>query len=176
MNSGRQARFLGLLETHQGAIRKVAALYGRNRADREDLFQEIALQLWRSFDSFRGDSAFSTFLYRVALNTALLRARGAQRRPRIDADAALEEVESPAGRGGEAEVERLYAAIRELQAIDRAIVLLVLEERSHEEIAAVTGLTAGNVSVRLSRCKERLRRLLGTTESAHGGSPCSTRR
>jgi RNA polymerase sigma-70 factor (ECF subfamily) len=169
----RQARFLDLVEAHQRAIRIVAALYARDRADREDLFQEIALQLWRSFDSYRGEAAFSTYLYRVALNTALLRVRGAGRRPRIDAGAAVEEVESRAEAAVDEDVERLYAAIRELGPLDRAI---VLEERSNEEIAAVTGLTAGNVSVRRSRCKERLRRFLGTTESAAGGTPCSTTR
>ncbi|MBL8861176.1 MAG: sigma-70 family RNA polymerase sigma factor [Planctomycetes bacterium] len=175
-DSQRHARFLDLVEAHQGAIRKVAALYARDRADREDLFQEIVLQLWHSFETFRGESSFSSFLYRVALNTALLRVRQAERRPRIDARAALAEVESPTKTGHDDEVERLYAAIRALESLDRALVLLVLEELSHAEIAAVTGLTVGNVSVRLSRCKERLRRLLGATGSVPGGTACSTKR
>lgn len=167
----RQARFVELVRVHQGAIRKVAALYARDRADREDLFQEIALQLWRSFEGFRGESAFSTFLYRVALNTALMRIRSAQRRPEAGAAAAEREAAAPASSRDEEEVERLYAAIRELAPIDRAIVMLVLEERSHEEIAAVTGLTTGNVGVRLSRGKARLRRLLGAADPAEEAMP-----
>ena len=91
----RQARFVDLVHAHQGAIRKVAALYARDSADREDLFQEIVLQLWRSFESFRGDAAFSTFLYRVALNTALMRLRRSYRRPEIEAGRALDDLPAP---------------------------------------------------------------------------------
>jgi RNA polymerase sigma-70 factor, ECF subfamily len=173
----RQARFVDLVHAHQGAIRKVAALYARDAADREDLFQEVVLQLWRSFDSFRGDAAFSTFLYRVALNTALMRLRRAYRRPDVEAGRALDEVPAAAPAPGhdDDDVERLYAAIRRLAALDRAIVLLVLEERSYEEIAAVTGLTRGNVSVRIVRIKERLRRLMGVAENGKDAKPCSTR-
>jgi len=173
----RQARFVDLVHAHQGAIRKVAALYARDPADREDLFQEIVLQLWRSFESFRGDAAFSTFLYRVALNTALMRLRRAYRRPEIEAGRALDDlpVPVPAPERGDEEVERLYAAIRQLGPLDRAIVLLVLEERSYEEIAAVTGLTRGNVSVRIVRIRERLRRLMGVAENGKDARPCSTR-
>lgn len=170
-DAGRQARFVELVRVHQGAIQKIAALYARDRADRDDLFQEIALQLWRSFGGFRGESSFSTFLYRVALNTALMRIRGAQRRPKFDDSEVVRNAESPASPRDDEEVERLYAAIRELAPIDRAIVLLVLEERSHEEIAAVTGLTTGNVGVRLSRSKARLRRLLGAADPAQEAMP-----
>ena len=170
----RQARFVDLVATHQGALRKVAALYAHDAADREDLLQEIALQLWRCFDSFRGEAAFSTFLYRVALNTALIRLRGSYRRPRIAPDRAVEELAAPAPTRDDEEVERLYAAIRQLGPVDRAILLLVLEGRSYDEIAAVTGLSAVNVGVRLSRGKERLRRLLGAGPAARKGTPCST--
>lgn len=161
---GRQARFLEVIEAHQGVIRKVAALYARDPADREDLFQEIIVQLWQSFDRFRGDSAFSTFLYRVALNTALMRLRRAYRRPAEDASRPVDDFAAPDTRrhGNDEDVERLYGAIRQLGPIDRAIVMLVLEERSYEEIASVTGLTAGNVSVRLVRAKDRLRQLMGS--------------
>jgi len=167
----RQARFVDLVRVHQGAIRKVAALYARDRADREDLFQEIALQLWRSFEGFRGEAAFSTFLYRVALNTALMRLRSTRRRPEVDAAAAVRDAASPAISRDDEEVERLYAAIRELAPIDRAIVMLVLEERSHDEIASVTGLSTGNVGVRLSRSRVRLRRLLEAEGFVKGMTP-----
>jgi RNA polymerase sigma-70 factor (ECF subfamily) len=157
----RQAHFLDLVQAHQGVIRKVAALYARDRADREDLFQEILVQLWTSFGTFRGDAAFSTFLYRVALNTALMRLRRAYRQPAVDAARVIDDIAAPEARRHDEDIERLYGAIRQLGPIDRAIVLLVLEERSYEEIASVTGLSAGNVSVRLVRAKERLRRLMG---------------
>lgn len=172
----QQARFVELARAHQGAIRKVAALYARDPADREDLFQEILLQLWRSFDSFRGDAAFSTFLYRVALNTALMRLRRSYRRPEVEAGRALDELPAPAPASGhDDDVERLYAAIRQLPTLDRAIVLLVLDERGHDEIAAVTGLTRGHVGVRVVRIKERLRRLMGVAANGKDAKPCSTR-
>lgn len=175
----RHRRFLERVEPHRGAIRKVAALYARDTAEREDLFQEILLQLWRSFDAFRGDSAFSTFLYRVALNTALLRVRRACSRPALETGRTLDDLAGVPAREREerdADVERLYAAIRRLAPLDRAVVLLVLEERSHEEIAAVTGLSVGTVSVRLFRAKARLRVLLNDGESAQEGASCSTTR
>jgi RNA polymerase sigma-70 factor (ECF subfamily) len=162
----RQARFVALVQTHQGVIRKVAALYARDWADREDLFQEIVVQLWQSFDRFRGEAAFSTFLYRVALNTALMRLRRAYRQPAVDASRSADDLATPERRGHDDDVEHLYAAIRLLGPIDRAVVMLVLEERSYEEIASVTGLTAGNVSVRLVRAKDRLRRLMGGRAAA----------
>lgn len=170
----RQARFVTLVEAHQGAIRKIAAIYAHDRQDREDLLQEIALQLWRSFDSFRGEAAFSTFLYRVALNTALMHQRRSPRRT-SGVEAKDEDAVSPAVTRDDEDVERLYAAIRELGAIDRTIVLLVLEGRSYGEIATVTGLTEGNVGVRLLRSKERLSRLLGKGSNLPKGNPCSTK-
>lgn len=174
MDPERQARFLTLVEAHQGAIHKIAAVYAHDRQDREDLLQEIALQLWRSFDSFRGEAAFSTFLFRVALNTALMHQRRSPRRgSRVEVGG--EEVTSPAATRDDEDVERLYSAIRELGALDRTIVLLVLEGRSYSEIAAITGLKEGNVGVRLVRSKERLSRLLGEGSNTPKGRPCSTK-
>jgi len=171
----RQDRFVDLVAAHQGAIRKVAAVYARDPGDREDLVQEIALQLWRSFDRFRGDAAFSTFLYRVALNTALMRVRRSRRRPEVAAGDLVEDVAARTQTRDEEDVERLYGAIRRLGEIDRAIVLLVLEERSHDEIAAVTGLSVGAVGVRMVRCKDKLRRLLGVGGGTREDAACSTR-
>lgn len=174
----RQACFVDLLHARQGVVRKVAALYAVDRAEREDLLQEIALALWRSFETYRGEAAFSTFLYRVALNTALMRVRRRYRRPEgqleRDRASAVEQVAAPEPTRDEEQVERLYAAIRELAPLDRAIVMLVLDERSYAEIAEVTGLSAGNVSVRLVRAKERLRKRLGAARAEEGES-CSTK-
>lgn len=162
----RQDRFLELVRPHHGALRKVAALYAHDAGDREDLLAEITLQLWSSFERFRGEAAFSTFLYRVALNTALLWARRAASGPRLDASVAVEQLGDDERSGADDEdVRRLYAAIRELKPIDRALVLLALEERSHGEIAEVTGLSTENVGVRLSRSRARLRQSMGRVHS-----------
>jgi RNA polymerase sigma-70 factor (ECF subfamily) len=155
-----EAHFLAAIEASQGALRRIARVYASDPAEREDLFQEILLALWRARSGFRGEATFSTYLYRVALNTALLGRRRAGRRPttiEVEAEPSAPE----AARTCESdEVEQLYRAIRALEPLDRALVLLALEERNHAEIADVTGLSVGNVAVRLSRCRERLRERL----------------
>ena len=170
----RQTRFLDLVHAHQGVLRRIAALYARAPGDRQDLVQDMTLALWRSFDSFRGESAFSTFLYRVALNTAVTRVRRAGRRPVIDGERPVEDVPARTDERDDEEIERLYAAIRQLGPVDRAITLMVLDERGREEIAQVTGLSAANVRVRLARARERLRKALGAGAASTEGARCST--
>jgi RNA polymerase sigma-70 factor (ECF subfamily) len=153
----RQAAFLELIEQHGGILHRVRSLYAVDPEDGKDLVQEILMQLWRSFPSFRGEAAFSTWMYRVALNTALLRRRTARARAREEADpetlaAVAAEPDQP-----NPDVATLYRCIRELPPLDRAIVLLHLEGQSYEEIAGTTGLSRGNVGVRLVRIKGRLR-------------------
>ncbi|MCK6448298.1 MAG: sigma-70 family RNA polymerase sigma factor [Planctomycetes bacterium] len=168
-----QERFLELLDAHQRVITRVARLYARDSAEREDLEQEIALAAWRSFEHYRGAAAFSTYLYRVALNTALMRVRKRYREPARADELDVERVPARAASHGAEDVERLHAAIRELSPLDRGLVLMVLDDRSHAEIAAVTGLSVGNVGVRLVRARARLRARLGTVEQEDRS--CSTK-
>ncbi|MCB1128296.1 MAG: RNA polymerase sigma factor [Verrucomicrobiae bacterium] len=160
-NETDRGKFLALIEQHQGILHRVCAVYARREVDRQDLFQDMLLQVWRSYPSFRGESAPSTWMYRVALNTALLQQRSARRRPDLthggDDRIASSSVE-PKCPGDASEL--LHACIRELPTLDRALILLHLEERSYEEIAGITGLTRTNVSVRLVRIKAKLRRTL----------------
>lgn len=166
-------RFLELLGEHHRVVAKVARLYSRDSVDREDLQQEIALAAWRSFERFRGDSSFSTYLYRVALNTALMRVRRRHREPVRSPDADVERMPARGSTHDVEDNELLYAAIRELSPLDRALVLMVLDDQSHAEIAAVTGLSVGNVGVRLVRARERLRARLGMTSKE--SAACSTK-
>jgi RNA polymerase sigma-70 factor (ECF subfamily) len=153
--------FVDLAYEHQGILHRICAIYASSREDREDLYQDILLQSWRSFASFNGRSKFSTWLYRVALNTALLyRRRDAARREvtfesgdKVEAAVDQRYVHSP-------DVELLYHCIHELPPLNRAIAILYLERHTHEEIAEITGLSRGTVSVRIVRIKERLRELL----------------
>ncbi|WP_116125893.1 RNA polymerase sigma factor [Lewinella sp. IMCC34183] len=150
--------FLELLDHHGGILLKVARLYADTTADRDDLVQEMTYQLWKSFPTFRGDSRISSWMYRVALNTALGRFR--RREPRI---AFLDSVPEPAAPSGPPENEarrRLFAAIRQLDRADRALVALYLEDLSHEEIGGILGLTANHVGVKLHRTKTKLKTLL----------------
>ena len=151
-------RFVELIEEHQGILHRICSVYAHHAQDRQDLFQDMVLQLWRSFASFREQSSFTTWMYRVALNTALLQRRKASRRPDLTGGSEAEITAVPvAAAAPNNSVELLRACIRELPTLDRAIVLLHLEERSYDEIVEIPGLSRSNVSVRLVRLKERLR-------------------
>lgn len=158
----RKSRFLELVEQNQDIIHKICGLYSVNTDDRKDLSQEIVYQLWRSYKSFKGDSKFSTWMYKVALNTAFLNLRRSRSRVHIES---LKEhhAEIPDGiidQDKQGTISRLYEAINQLAKFDRAIVLLYLEQFSYKEIAEVTGISEANVSVRLVRIKKKLKELL----------------
>jgi RNA polymerase sigma-70 factor (ECF subfamily) len=146
--------FLAQIAAHQKILYKVAYLYGRTEADRQDLVQEIIVQLWRSAATFDGRSALSTWIYRVALNVAISERREAGRRPR--AEVPLDEVllVAPPDEGAAGVMAQLVARLGEL---DRALVLLHLEGHAHEAIAGILGLSVSNVGTKLSRIKQRLR-------------------
>jgi RNA polymerase sigma-70 factor, ECF subfamily len=153
--------FVDLACEHQGILHRICSIYASSNEDHEDLYQEILLQGLRSFASFQGQSKFSTWLYRVALNTALVYRRRDKARRRVSFET-VDDVDGSTnrGHGQSGDVELLYHCIQQLPRLDRAIVLLHLERHSYEEIAEITGLSRGNVSVRLVRIKQRLRQLL----------------
>ena len=172
-DGARPGDFADLVRAHEGIIRRIARAYGDTREEREDLAQEICLQLWRARASFGGRAKASTWVYSVALNTAVSVVRRRARRPRTEP--LPESLDAPAGARDErsGEVEMLYAAIRRLGEAERAVVLLWLEERSYGEIAEVLGLTVSNVSVRLVRVKEKLKALVGAMERGRSGETWS---
>lgn len=151
--------FLGHLEKSQAFLHKICLAYSNTVDKREDLYQEIILQLWRSYPTFKSDAKFSTWAYRVALNTAL----SLTRKPRFFS---LPENTPEQSYSQEEELEMdeqlkvLYQAIQQLKKVDRAIVLLWLDEFKYEEIAEMTGISKKNVSVRLVRAKEELTKII----------------
>jgi RNA polymerase sigma-70 factor (ECF subfamily) len=157
------ALFLRRVEKHQSIIHKVCFMYGRQPADREDLAQEILLQLWKSFASFDGRSVFSTWMYRVALNTAITFRKKLKSLPEGG-----DEAWQPGTQYEEAELsddlKTLYRAIARLTAVEKAIVMQWLDERSYEEIADTMGMSVTNVSVRLVRIRKQLTRLITEAE------------
>ncbi len=154
-----QDDFLQLIQTHQGLLHKVCSLYENNAADREDLFQEIVLQLWKSYNSFRGEAKISTWMYRIALNTALSSIRKNKRRipvsypEMIPYDASDEKPD----RIQEEKIRFLYQAIARLTEVERALVMLYLEEKSYEEMEEIMGISSGTLRVKMNRIKEKLR-------------------
>ncbi|MFM7850731.1 MAG: RNA polymerase sigma factor [Flammeovirgaceae bacterium] len=147
----KEKEFTDLVNKNRGIIYKVIRLYIRHEEDEQDLFQEILFQAWKSLPHFKGDAKFSTWLYRVALNTVLT----FKRRPQVvmpHNDMTTLNVKSNEGRPEE--TEALFIAIRELNEIDRMIITLHLDGYENEEIADISGLTKNNVAVRLHRAKE----------------------
>nr|WKN38465.1 sigma-70 family RNA polymerase sigma factor [Tunicatimonas sp. TK19036] len=155
--------FHGFLNEHTAIIRKVCRLYTDNQADFHDYFQEVVLQLWKSFTSFRGEAKASTWIYRVALNVCLSQLKLKKRRitaTTIDPEAAKHWAHEPYDNTQEEQFQRLYAAIRQLKELDRALILLYLEERSYEEMADILGMGISNVGVRINRIKKQLNQLI----------------
>jgi RNA polymerase sigma factor (sigma-70 family) len=156
---GRQ--FRELLERHRGIVRKVAATYASAAHDRADLAQEIAAQLWRAFPKYDGRRAFSTWMYRIALNVAISSLRSGHQRERHDVplDERLHDTatESCDDTDAAERVRLLYHCIDRLDPLNRALLLLYLEERSQREIADILGLSETNVATKIGRLKVRIR-------------------
>ncbi len=151
--------FLELLHRHQSILNKICFAYCKSQTDREDLQQEIVLQLWKSYPSFQGKSQFSTWMYRVALNTAINRIT----KPAFFSDSshAPDPSHDPeAGYELSEEIQILHRAIAQLRKVDKAIILLWLEELSYKEIADTIGITEKNVSVKIVRVKSRLAEII----------------
>ncbi len=147
-----------MVYNHMGVIYKICTLYA-DKEDREDLKQEIIYQLWKSYPSFRGDSKFQSWMYRVALNTAMLGLRARKMKYTSLSEQAFElPDEQPAGFDNEERIRQIYSHISTLNDLDKSIIFLYLEQCSYEEIAEITGISTKNVSVRLVRIREKLRR------------------
>jgi RNA polymerase sigma-70 factor (ECF subfamily) len=167
-----EALFKSWLVEHGRAVLKVARAYTLTAEDRQDLAQEILLQVWRSLPRFQGRCHASTWCYRVALNTALDWHQKEHRRAgRQRSSARLDDLPAAGDDGpGQAAhretVERLYAAIGRLPRIDAALVMLYLDDLSYRQIAEVLGISEGNVGVKLNRSKKALGELM--KEESHG--------
>lgn len=151
-----QQEVADLLERHKARILMLCRAYAPVRDDLEDCFQEVAVKIWEGYPSFRRDSSEATWIYRVTLNCAINFSRRAGRRPAqvplLDHDIIEETTSDP-------RTERLYALIDRLDPFEKALVLLWLENLPYAEIALIMGMTVKNVSVKLLRVKEKLKKL-----------------
>ena len=158
----QQDEFVQLLNQHQLLIHKVCNLYEQTPSDREDLFQEIVVQLWKAYPKFRGESKFSTWLYRIALNTAI---SGLRKRKNHIASFEPENLPTDIqdeiySQEKELQLDQLYSAIRQLSEIERALVMLYLEDKSYDEMEEILGINQNNLRVKMNRIKEKLRKLI----------------
>lgn len=155
----KEKRFLDLVHQNQGIIHKICYVYYTNTSKREDLYQEITLQLWKSFSSFKGKSQFSTWMYRVALNTAI----NMTKRPAFLSDQAADYepvTDLNLDQDISEEIKLLYRGISMLEKVEKAIILMWLEDKSYQEIAETIGISSKNVSVKLVRIKTKLAEII----------------
>ena len=154
--------FVKQLEENQNIVHKICRLYTNDQDSHNDLFQEITIQLWKAYPKFRGDSKFSTWMYRVALNTAITLYRKSKRRIKtqdfeeVSFKIATEEYD----RTEEQQLSLMYSAVKELNDIDKALVFLYLEDKNYKEISETLGITEVNARVKMNRVKDKIRNIL----------------
>lgn len=153
-----ETEFVTIINQHRGLIFKICHLYARDPDDLQDLFQDIVLQLWRAFPSFRNESLLTTWMYRVALNTAISWFRKEKRKPE-QLKISVAELQLPDIEPGE-EVEILHQAIQHLTQVEKAIIILYLDEKSYQEISDIMGITLSNVGVKINRIKMKLEKIV----------------
>ncbi|MDP9076693.1 MAG: sigma-70 family RNA polymerase sigma factor [Bacteroidota bacterium] len=154
-------QFLKLIAENQGLVFKVCNMYCNGREDREDLFQDIVLQLWRSYPNFKGDAKVSTWMYRIAINNAITRLRKESKREKF---AGLDEPAFNVAADGpnaiNENITQMFEAIKKLTEIERALTMLYMDDCSYREIAEILGLSESNVGFKLNQIKSKLRTLI----------------
>ncbi|WP_299334034.1 RNA polymerase sigma factor [uncultured Psychroserpens sp.] len=162
MDKELEHNFVELLEKHQNIVHKVCRLYTNNQDAHNDLFQEITIQLWKAYPKFRGDAKFSTWMYRVGLNTAITLYRKSKRSIKT------QEFESVSFKiksveyddTEEQQLKLLYKAVHQLNDIEKALVFLYLEDKNYSEISETLGITEVNARVKMNRVKKKLKTIL----------------
>ena len=158
--TNKSTLFISVIDGHKGIIHKIANAYAKNAENKKDLTQEIVLQLWKAFDRYNPQFKYSTWIYKVALNVSLAYYRKENNRVRVfnplqEDIVSLAVPDDPGER--EADFHHLQQFIAELKDLDRAILLLYLEEKSQKEMAEIMGITETNISTRIGRIKSTLR-------------------
>jgi len=154
-DSNIEKAFIELIRENERLIYKVCSIYVSDEFPIADLYQEVVYNLWKGFSKFRNECSISTWMYRIALNTCITGMRKELKRPKhvpiLELKELLIEPESMEGN-----IREMYKLIYQLKTLERAIILLYLEEKSYQEIADITGLTVSNVGIKLKRIKEKL--------------------
>lgn len=154
----QERQYLALMEQHRQMIYKVCYMYATNDDMQADLFQEVALNLWRAFPKFRGDSKLSTWVYRITMNTCITYLRRRTAHPQTIPITSVMGDLLPAPQERE-NLRELYALINRLDRLERALIMLWLDERTYEEIAEILGVSLPNVKVRIHRIKAKLKNM-----------------
>jgi len=157
-----ETKFLSDFEQNQNIAHKICRIYTTNQDAHNDLFQEITIQLWKNYPKFRGDSKFSTWMYRVALNTAISLYRKSTRTIKTQdiSDFAYKVKATDYDNTEELQLKALYRAIHKLSDIDKALIFLYLEDKPYSEISETLGISSVNARVKMNRAKEKLKNIL----------------
>ncbi|APQ18721.1 RNA polymerase sigma factor [Maribacter hydrothermalis] len=151
-------KFIQYIKENEGIIYKTSRIYSNNTEDQKDVYQEIVYQLWKSYPSFKSNSKISTWMYRVALNTAISYLKKEKRKgTRVSIDNFLLNKIDQVDAVMEERITLLYAHIKKLSIVEKGIILLHLEGKNYDEIAAITGFTNTNIGTRLGRIKQKLK-------------------
>ena len=157
-----ESKFLSDFEKNQKIVHKICRMYTTNRDAHNDLFQEVTIQLWRNYEKFRGEAKFSTWMYRVALNTAISLYRKSTRSVKTqdisDFEYKIKAVDYDDTE--EQQLKAIYKAIHQLSDIEKALIFLYLEDKPYKEISETLGISNGNARVKMNRAKEKLKNIL----------------
>ncbi|MBB6371064.1 RNA polymerase sigma-70 factor (ECF subfamily) [Chryseobacterium shigense] len=162
MSSQTETNFLKLVNQHKGILYKTSRIYADSVEDREDLQQEILIQLWKSYQSFKGNSEFSTWMYRVAINTAITYLKKEKQRAgnHTETPHYFEIQNEDYNPSKDEQLEIFYSVVQELKAIEKAVIFYFMEGMSHKEIGENLGLSEGNARVKLNRTKEKIQQII----------------
>ena len=160
MKSNVEIEFVTQIEKHKNLIHKICRLYSNGDAENKDLFQEITIQLWKAYPKFRGDAKFSTWMYRVGINTAISLYRKSKSRIQSfsfdDVSYKIPQTETYDDTQDQ-QLKSIYAALNHLNDIDKAVILLYLEDKSYKEISDTIGISEVNARVKMNRIKKKLK-------------------
>jgi RNA polymerase sigma-70 factor (ECF subfamily) len=162
VNKELEHKFVTELQDNQNIVHKVCTLYTNDRDSHNDLFQEITIQLWKAYPKFRGEAKFSTWMYRVALNTAITLYRKNKRRiDTADYESIIFKIKADEyDETEELQLKLMYKAVKQLNDVDKALVFLYLEDKNYTEISETLGITEVNARVKMNRIKTKLRTIL----------------
>lgn len=162
MSKALEQQFISLLKENQRIIHKVCKIYTDNPVEHEDLFQEICVQLWKSYPSFRGEAKFSTWMYRIALNTAISLFRKTQKSIQTyqESDYFKLKITIEDYQDDSDKIAKMYDAIHRMTDIEKALIMMYLDDKSYREISEILGITEGNARVKMNRAKEKLKTLI----------------
>ena len=160
--------FKQVLDDNKDRIYRICCAYERNQSERDDLFQEIQINIWKNLDKFEGRSLISTWIYRIAVNTSLLHVKRSARKKLMYSDTDINNLNIPETdtidekiKTG-SDIEKLFECINKLKEVDRLIISMVLDDLSYKEIAEVTGMTTSNIGVKINRIKKELAKMMGS--------------